>query len=139
MINEVKNFLKKYNLLAEQKTFVVGFSGGYDSMCMLDVLHRISQKIPFRLIALHINHNWRPKEAEVEQENCENYCRSKNIELIVEKLDDSVAKTETAAREKDESCLKNIIKNTMRMDCFLLIQNQTIRKRFCIAFRKVQA
>ena len=110
MINEVKNFLKKYNLLAEQKTFVVGFSGGYDSMCMLDVLHRISQKIPFRLIALHINHNWRPKEAEVEQENCENYCRSKNIELIVEKLDDSVAKTETAARDKRRELFKKYYK-----------------------------
>ncbi len=110
MINEVKNFLKKYNLLAEQKTFVVGFSGGYDSMCMLDVLHRISQKTSFRLIALHINHNWRPKEAEVEQENCENYCRSKNIELIVEKLDDSVAKTETAARDKRRELFKKYYK-----------------------------
>ena len=110
MINEVKKFLKKYNLLSEQKTFIVGFSGGYDSMCMLDVLHRISQKIPFRLIALHINHNWRPKEAEVEQENCENYCKSKNIELFVEKLDDSVSKTETAARDKRRELFKKYYK-----------------------------
>lgn len=110
MINAVKKFLKKYNLLSEQKTIVVGFSGGYDSMCMLDVLHRISQKTPFRLIALHINHNWRPKEAEIEQQNCENYCKSKNIELIVEQLDDTVAKTETAARDKRRELFKKYYK-----------------------------
>ena len=39
MINKVKNFLKKHGLNDSNKTFVVGFSGGYDSMCMLDILY----------------------------------------------------------------------------------------------------
>ena len=78
MLNQVKSFLKKYELLDAEKTFVVGFSGGYDSMCMLDVLNRISQKVPFKLIALHLNHNWRGMESQIEQENCENYCKNNN-------------------------------------------------------------
>lgn len=99
MIQEIKKFLKKYDLLQNEKTFVVGFSGGYDSMCMLDILHRISKTIGFKLIALHLNHNWRGKESEIEQKNCENYCKQNNIEIITEVLSSDIPKTETAARE----------------------------------------
>ena len=110
MINKVKSFLKKYELLDENKSFIVGFSGGYDSMCMLDILHRISQKTPFRLIALHLNHNWRGREAEIEQENCERYCKEKNIEFYTETLPNGVPKTETAAREKRHEFFKKYFK-----------------------------
>ena len=65
MLNKIIEFLEEYNL--QDKTIVVGFSGGYDSMCMLDVLNRISQKVPFKLIALHLNHNWRGMESQMEQ------------------------------------------------------------------------
>ena len=84
MINKVKNFLKKHGLNDSNKTFVVGFSGGYDSMCMLDILYRISEKSGFKLIALHLNHNWRGREAEIEQENCERYCKENNIQIYNE-------------------------------------------------------
>lgn len=110
MLNQVKSFLKKYELLDAEKTFVVGFSGGYDSMCMLDVLNRISQKVPFKLIALHLNHNWRGMESQIEQENCENYCKNNNIEFYSEILPDNVPKTETAAREQRQEFFKKYYK-----------------------------
>lgn len=112
MINKVKSFLKKYNLLSPEKTFVVGFSGGYDSMCMLDLLNRISQsqKAGFKLIALHLNHNWRGREAEIEQENCERYCKENNIELYCETLPEGLPKTETVAREKRQEFFKKCYK-----------------------------
>lgn len=119
MINKVKSFLKKYELLDENKTFIVGFSGGYDSMCMLDILHRISQKTPFRLIALHLNHNWRGREAEIEQENCERYCKEKNIEFYTETLPDGVPKTETIAREKRHEFFKKYFKKFNANGLFL--------------------
>ena len=110
MISKVKSFLKKYNLLSQEKTFVVGFSGGYDSMCMLDMLQRISQKTGFKLIALHLNHNWRGKEAEIEQENCQKYCKENNIELYCETLPEGLPKTETVAREKRQEFFKKCYK-----------------------------
>lgn len=119
MINQVKNFLKKYNLYNEEQTFIIGFSGGYDSMCMLDVLHRISQKVQFKLIALHINHNWRAHESEMEQENCERYCKEKNIELYCEKLSSSVPQTETAAREARQKLFKKYYKKFNANGLFL--------------------
>ena len=110
MINKVKNFLKKHGLNDSNKTFVVGFSGGYDSMCMLDILHRISEKSGFKLIALHLNHNWRGREAEIEQENCERYCKEKNIQLYTETLPAGTPKTETVAREKRQEFFKKCYK-----------------------------
>ena len=110
MINRVKGFLKKYDLLSPEKTLVVGFSGGYDSMCLLDILRRIREKTPFRLIALHLNHNWRARESEIEQENCENYCKQNNIEIYTEILDKNTPKTETAAREKRQEFFKKYYK-----------------------------
>ncbi len=85
-------------------------------------------KTPFRLIALHLNHNWRGREAEIEQENCERYCKEKNIEFYTETLPDGVPKTETAKRKKDMNFLKNALKNIMQTGSSLLIQNQIIRK-----------
>lgn len=68
-------------------------------MCLLDILQRISKTAGFKLIALHLNHNWRGKESEIEQENCEKYCKQNNIEIITEILSSNIPKTETAARE----------------------------------------
>ena len=39
---KVESFLLRNNLLG--KTFVVGFSGGYDSMCLLDMLYKVRHK-----------------------------------------------------------------------------------------------
>lgn len=121
MLNRVKSFLKKYDLISGQKTLLVGFSGGYDSMCMLDILHRIleSGKADFRLAALHLNHNWREREAEIEQENCRNYCEKNNIEFYCETLPSNVPKTETAAREKRQEFFKKYYKKLNAEGLFL--------------------
>ena len=86
----VKNFISKYNL---KEPFLVAFSGGYDSMCLLDILSG------YKVIAIHLNHNWRGKESDNEEENCRNFAASKNIEFYSEKLSPDVDKTETAARD----------------------------------------
>jgi tRNA(Ile)-lysidine synthase len=98
MIQEIRKFLKDYNLLDAQKTFLVGFSGGFDSMCLLDCLNNIRKDFGFRLVAIHLNHNWRGESALKEQENCKKYCEKNNIEFYTETLSDDVKKTETIAR-----------------------------------------
>ena len=92
IIDRVKNFIEKYNLSG---TFIVAFSGGYDSMCLLDILYKLKTDIA----AIHLNHNWRGEESLKEAKNCENFVKSRNIKYYSEILPDSVEKTETAARE----------------------------------------
>ena len=93
MISErVKDFIEKYNL---KEPFIVAFSGGYDSMCLLDVLY----KLKYKVIAVHLNHNWRGSESDAEENNCLNYAKERNIEFYSEKLSSDIAKTELAARD----------------------------------------
>jgi len=99
MINIVEKFLIKYTLAKPEKTFLVGFSGGCDSLCLIDILQGLSKKYGFKIIALHLNHNWRGEESRNEAENCKKYCESHNIEFISETLQENNHKTESFARE----------------------------------------
>lgn len=89
----VKSFLEKYEL--ENTRLLVGFSGGYDSLCLLDIIN----KLGFSPIAVHLNHNWRGSESKRDENFCREFCRKNGIEFYTEILSDSVAHTETAARE----------------------------------------
>lgn len=98
MIENVEKFLNEFDLTKPEKTFLVGFSGGYDSLCLLDILKQFSEKYGFKLVALHLNHNWRGEESQSEEEACRVFCEKNNIEFISETLQQS-QKTENAARE----------------------------------------
>ena len=99
MINRVIDFLKEYNL--QDKTVVVGFSGGYDSMCLLDILSKIKDIPEFfdlNIIAAHFNHNWRGEESLREQEVCRLFSASRGIEFYTKKASSDLKKTENDAR-----------------------------------------
>lgn len=95
--NTVINFLEKYNLT--DKTIIVGFSGGHDSICLLDVISKISSEYKgITLIAAHFNHNWRGEESKAEQERCREYCKKNNIEFYTKTANVSMKKSEAVAR-----------------------------------------
>jgi len=93
----IKSFLKKYRLTGTTEVYLVAFSGGYDSMCLLDALKKSYPDA--KIIALHLNHQWRGEESDREEDNCRRYCLQNNIEFYCENLPQSVPKTETAARD----------------------------------------
>ena len=99
MINIVDKFLEEYNLKSADRTFLVGFSGGYDSTCLLDILKKLSEKYKFRLVALHLNHNWRGEESLQDELNCKKFCETNSIEFISETLEKPDKKDENSARE----------------------------------------
>ena len=99
MINRVVEFLKKYNL--EDKTIIVGFSGGFDSMCLLDILSKIKNLPEFfdlEVIAAHFNHNWRGEESLREQEVCRLFAASRGFEFYTKNAPSGIKKTENDAR-----------------------------------------
>jgi tRNA(Ile)-lysidine synthase len=99
MIETVEDFLIKHNLNKPENTFLVGFSGGCDSLCLLDILYTLSHKYGYKVVAAHLNHNWRGEESAQEEQNCKRYCDRINIECLVETLDSSGQKTESHARQ----------------------------------------
>ena len=99
MINRVANFLKEHNL--EDKTVIVGFSGGYDSMCLLDILSKVKdlpEFFDFNVVAAHYNHNWRGEESLREQEVCRLFAVSKGFEFYTKNAPSTLKKTENDAR-----------------------------------------
>jgi len=108
----VTNFLKKYDL--EDKTIVVGFSGGYDSMCLLDILSKIKNEPEYddlKIVAAHFNHNWRGAESLREQEVCRLFAASKGFEFYTKNAPADLKKDENSARlaryEFFEECMEN--------------------------------
>lgn len=97
IIDTVELFLEKYDLLKPKNNIITAFSGGYDSMCLLDVMKHLARKHGFNLIAVHLNHNWRGEESDREEDVCKNFCS--DITFYSEKLPSEIPHTETAARE----------------------------------------
>jgi len=98
--NTVLNFLKKYSLLNSSYKFIVGFSGGYDSLCLLDVLNELSKDYQFSMVAAHLNHNWRSEESKYEELNAQKLCKERNIEFHSETLSENLPHTEVEARKQ---------------------------------------
>lgn len=99
MIEIVDKFLDEFDLKSADNTFLVGFSGGCDSLCLLDILNGLSKKYGFKIVALHLNHNWRGEESLQEEMNCKKFCEKLGIEFISETLEWTGQKTESTARE----------------------------------------
>jgi len=93
----INSFLSKYNIDKPNLTYLVAFSGGYDSMCLLDILRKLCPKN--EIIAVHLNHKWRGEESDNEEQNCKEFCEKIGVELYSESIAPDVAHTETAARE----------------------------------------
>ena len=108
----IKSFLEAYDLNKPDLIYLVAFSGGFDSMCLLNGLKKISKN---KIIALHLNHNWRGAESDAEEENCKVFCKSIGVDLYCEKLSKDIPHTETAAREARyeffEKCSKKFSTN----------------------------
>lgn len=85
---EILNTIKKYNLINQNEKIICGVSGGPDSICMLDILRKISKegKINFEIIVCHINHLIR-EEAIEDEEYVVNYCKKNNIKFYVKRID----------------------------------------------------
>lgn len=91
--SNVEAFLKKHSI--REGVVLIAFSGGFDSMCLLDVI----LKLGFTPVAIHLNHNWRGEESRQEEENCRRFCLQRGVEFYSETLPANVKQTETAARE----------------------------------------
>lgn len=99
MIERIVKFLKENNL--QDKTVIVGFSGGYDSMCLLDILSKIKDMpefFDFDVVAAHFNHNWRGEESLKEQEICRIFAASRGFEFYTKTASPDLRKTENDAR-----------------------------------------
>ena len=96
--------------LPDSPSYAVAFSGGADSRLLLELtvralLGRLGEEGRSRVIALHLHHGIRGKEADRDLAFCEEVCEGLGVELIAERVNiPAMAKElgeslETAARK----------------------------------------
>lgn len=66
-IRRVQNTVQKFALWEKGEAFIVGVSGGADSLCLLDVLFLLSQKHAFTLHIAHVNYHLRGSASDLDE------------------------------------------------------------------------
>lgn len=98
--NKVRKFIKKHCMIEEGDLVAAGVSGGADSVCLLHLLWRLRKEIPYRLIAVHVNHLVRADAAQ-DAAYVENICKKMDIPYFLKEVDmDGYAKTQRLSSEE---------------------------------------
>ena len=117
MKQKILNTIKKYNLIENGDSIVIGVSGGPDSICLLHVLNNLKKEMNFSIYVAHINHMIR-KEADEETEYVKDFCKKIGVECFIKKMDVvSIAKeakqgTEETGRKIRYEFFEEICKKT---------------------------
>ncbi len=74
MKEKILQSIREGDLIREGMHVVIGLSGGPDSMCLFDVLCRLAPEMGLNLYPVHVNHKFRPGEAEADQAFVETFC-----------------------------------------------------------------
>jgi len=87
---KVLKTIKKYNLIENGDSIVLGVSGGPDSICMLNILNDIRNDkklhMEFDIIVAHLNHLIR-EEAEDDEEFVRQFCKKINVQFYSKSID----------------------------------------------------
>lgn len=70
-------------MLSRGQTVLACVSGGTDSMCLLDVLHKLSKEMGFALSAAHFNHRLRGEESDGDETFVRKTCEKLDIPLYI--------------------------------------------------------
>lgn len=79
MKNKVLNTIKKHSLFEKDMHIVIGLSGGPDSVCLFDILFSMAEEMKWILHPVHVNHLFRPGEAEEDQAYVEKLCKDRGL------------------------------------------------------------
>ncbi len=88
----------------KRKKILVGLSGGADSVCLLTALHNVSEKMCFKVYALHINHMIRGEEADRDEAFCRALCKEMGVTFAVKRAD--IPTMAKAASQSLELCAR---------------------------------
>ncbi|MDR3348235.1 MAG: tRNA lysidine(34) synthetase TilS [Acidaminococcales bacterium] len=104
LVNKVKNYIQKHNLLKYREKVLVACSGGMDSVCLAEILCVLSRLFSWQITVGHVNHQIRGEEAQQDALWVSDFCRRRGLPFVLAKVDvpafaeENGCSTEEAAR-----------------------------------------
>ena len=86
LFREILNINKKYNLIENNDNIVVGFSGGPDSVFLVEMLKKLQCFFNFKIYLVHINHLLRGKDADSDENFSFEYAKKNNLEIFIKRI-----------------------------------------------------
>ncbi|AOR22348.1 tRNA lysidine(34) synthetase TilS [Clostridium taeniosporum] len=87
MNKKVLSYIIDNNLIKSGDKILVAFSGGPDSLCLLNILQELKNELNIEIGAAHLNHLLRGEDAFKDEEFVINICKEKNIPCYVKRVD----------------------------------------------------
>ncbi len=121
-VHRVEDFLLENNIKLNSRKFLLGVSGGSDSLAMLLAFYYLRNKYDLKLLVSHINYNLRGEQSAADQRLLQKICFEKNI-LVEIKSVDAGALSEKGLRD-------------LRFEEFEKIAKRDKIKNLCLAHNK---
>ena len=86
LFREKLNINKKYNLIESNDIIVVGFSGGPDSVFLVEMLKKLKNFINFKIYLVHINHLLRGEDADSDEKFSFEYAKKNDLEIFIKRI-----------------------------------------------------
>ena len=122
---KVKKFMDEHRMLEPGDRVVAGVSGGADSVCLLFVLLKIRQDIPFSLHVVHVNHGIR-REAGEDAVYVEELCSRHEIPFT---LVEANVRERAAAEKRSEEETGRLV----RYEAFETVLRETGANKIAVA------
>lgn len=113
-MHEIQQYMEQWNRMDKIKHIVVGVSGGADSMCLLEVLNRLSREWNYEIIVVHVHHGIRGEHADSDQQFVEQFCRERKLSFRVFQAD-------VPALSKEWGMTVEEAGRTFRYQCFFQV------------------
>lgn len=98
---KVLKFIDRHNLISAGDKVLIALSGGPDSVLALYLFHKFSQRFKISIEAVHIHHQLRGAEADLDEALCKELCSKLKIDFHTVKINvKSFAKTNKLSIEE---------------------------------------
>lgn len=87
ILANIRGTIKKHSMLSGGETVLTGLSGGPDSVCLFQLLHKLRDEFMLKLHAVYIDHGLRPDETPAEIAFCKKMCEGLSVTFIVRAID----------------------------------------------------
>lgn len=77
--DKIRKTIEEKGLISPKQHIVIGLSGGPDSVCLFNALKNMSNELQLTIHPVHVNHKFRPGEAERDQKYVEELCEKSGL------------------------------------------------------------